>query len=552
MSTTLRTSSRRVFALMGFAAVTMAALFVPARADAATAAGTVVNPPAAYSAGATGDLTDLTVIPITPTGIGAIDLLIGQLVTALGLPATSVANLHLVHANADADSTGINGGPERSAARAANLDPLTATSIDLSSVLSEVSQTAPPDNASPNLASLLAIPASATGGLLSAGVSQASVLAHWSGDNACVSASQPLSDSVIETADAAVLPNAQGGVAFVGPGDGAVNVHSTTSLPTTTAFTGVDPRAVQADSTTQTAAVNLFNDALRIDVITPPAVTANATGIPGTATASFTQPVLAINGNQIISGQDLSNLITPLLTALNPVLLPLAPLLTLSVSVGDGTTSVSPDGTSASATAALLTLHLGLLGSPVVDLVVLPLTATATAPAGGLDCGPGNPVKLAKTASRGEIIPGESFNYTINFTNSATDCTLTNTSLTDVITGPAGSEITGSDPSATSTNGLTITWGPSVVGDIGPGQSKSFTVTVKSPTTATPGQTYSDTATGSGDCNGTHFSTPVTLDGIPQIVAGLLARTGGEALFPTLGIGALGLALLGFRRLRRA
>jgi uncharacterized repeat protein (TIGR01451 family) len=504
---------------------------------------------------AAGDLTDLTVVPLACNTDGTpLQQLFCSIMSTLGLPATSVANLHLVHSDAIADSTGIQGGAIRTSATAANLNPLTATSIDLSSLLSRVDQTAPPDNAAPATAQLLGITPAQSGNLLDLGVAEGSALAHWAGDDACVSASTPLSDATNDIAHAGVLPSSAGGIAFVGPGNGAVSVRGTTSLPTTTAFQGVDPRSVHAVSTTQVAGINLFNDALQIDVVTPPTVTADATGIPGTASASFTQPVLTINGQSVIDGQDLSSLLGPLFSGLNAALAPLNQALSLTVSIGDGTTSVSDDGTTATASAALLTLHLGLIGTPIVDLQVLPLTATAVAPAGGLDCGaPGNPIKVGKTASRETVTPGESFNYTITYTNTATDCTLTNTSLTDVITfdGPAGSEITGTEPTATSVDGLTVTWGPEVVGDIGPGQSKPFTVTIKTPANAQAGDSYDDTATATGTCNGTVFTLPFTLNDIPKIVTAVLARTGGDSTFAVVGFLALGVALFGMRRLRR-
>jgi uncharacterized repeat protein (TIGR01451 family) len=512
-----------------------------------------VHPPAPYSAAAAGDLTDLTVVPLVP-GEDPLGVVLNQIISALGLPATSVANLHLVHSGAIANSTGLQGGPLRSQARAANLDPLTALSVDLSSLLSQVDQSAPPDNAAPATKNLLEITPQASGGLLDVGVSEASALAHWAGDAACVSADEPLADATNDVAHAGVLPSPAGGIAFAGPGNGAVSVRSTLTLPTTTAFTGTDPRSVHAVATTQVASVNLFNNALTIDVVTPPTVTADATGIPGTASATVTQPVLTINGNPVINGQDLAGMLGPLFSTLNTALAPLNQVLSLTVSIADSSTSVSDDGTTATASADLLTLHLGLIGRPIVDLAVLPITATATAPAGGLDCGNAdNPIKLGKTASKAEITPGETFNYTITYSNTATDCTLTNTTLTDVITfsGPAGSEIVGTDPPATSVEGLTVTWGPGAVGDIAPGASKAFTITVKSPANAQQGDNYDDTATATGDCGPDHFTKPFTLNDIPTVVSGLLARTGGDAVLPTIGFAALGLALFGLRRLRR-
>ena len=553
VSPTLRQTRHRFATLCGVAAIVVTALFIPTRAEAARAPATVVHPPAPYSASATGDLTDLTVIPITG-GEDPLGQVITQIISSLGLPATSVANLHLVHSEANANSTGLQDGPLRSEARAANLDPLTALSVDLSSLLSQVLQVAPPDNAAPTTKQLLAITPQQSGNLLDVGVSEASALAHWAGDSACVSADEPLADATNDVAHAGVLPSPAGGIAFAGPGNGAVSVRSTLTLPTTTAFTGADPRAVHAESSTQVASVNLFNNALMIDVITPPTVTATATGIPGTATATATQPVLTINGNPVINGMDLASSLGPLFSTINTALAPLNQALSLTVSIADTSTSVSDDGTAASAHASLLTLHLGLIGTPIVDLEVLPIDATATAPAGGLDCGnPSNPIKVGKTASKNEVTPGETFNFTITFSNTATDCVLTNTSLTDVITfsGPAGSEIVGTDPPATSIDGLTVTWDKNAVGNIGPGESKPFTISIKTPANAQAGDNYDDTATATGDCGPNSYSLPFTLNDIPTIVSGVLARTGGDAFLPTIGFFALAAALLGFRRLRR-
>ena len=82
--------------------------------------------------------------------------------------------------------------------------------------------------------------------------------------------------------------------------------------------------------------------------------------------------------------------------------LPENPLLRVELSLGALSKTVAADGTSATGTASLLNLELGTIANvgplpfPSVDIAdvdIVPLSATAGAPTGGIQCGdgPGNP-----------------------------------------------------------------------------------------------------------------------------------------------------------------
>jgi hypothetical protein len=153
---------------------------------------------------------------------------------------------------------------------------------------------------------------------------------------------------------------------------------------------------------------------------------------------------------------------------------------------------------------------------------------------------------------------GDSFTQTITVTNTEPVCTLTAVKVTDLITGPAGSTVTSTDPAADSvagspeSGGIAVTWNN--IGDIGPGASKVLKVIVKTDLNAPNGSKFHDDATASGTCNGTPRVGSASLDKPvvtnQQVLADVLPRTGGDDTALLVAAAALIALAFGIRRLR--
>jgi uncharacterized repeat protein (TIGR01451 family) len=207
------------------------------------------------------------------------------------------------------------------------------------------------------------------------------------------------------------------------------------------------------------------------------------------------------------------------------ITLPDNPLLGLTLTVGAVDNVVeSADGTQASATASLLHVQVvlapGELDLTLADLSIAPMAVSASAPAGGIDCG--NPLReVHKDVSAATVQPGGQFEYTLVVPNRDDRCTLADVTVTDHVTGPAGSTIKATDPTGnvTSSDGGAvndITW---TVDAIAPNETLTFKVLVGVPTTATAGQDYSDVLTVSATCGATPYTETDTIEHIPKVVA---------------------------------
>ena len=128
---------------------------------------------------------------------------------------------------------------------------------------------------------------------------------------------------------------------------------------------------------------------------------------------------------------------------------------------------------------------LGALGAdldgPLLQLDLGPVGASVVAPAGGITCGePTNPLRETnKHASATEVAPGGTFEYNIAVPNRG-PCVVRDVTVTDVVTGPAGFEIIGTEPDGT-VNGGNISWD---LGDIEVNETVNLTVTVRVPDNA--------------------------------------------------------------------
>lgn len=429
---------------------------------------------------------------------------------ALDVPPTiDLANASVAPATAAVDSTGGLSGGAQSQAKATNLDVnLLNNAIPLDNLLVSASQTAPPDHASPTTNQLLSLPANP---LLDATVARATAQARAIPAGGCPAVGQPIATSSSELADASVINGALGSsgsalVALDNSQGATVNATGSVELHT---VPGQATDGVVSTATTQLTAVTLFRGTpqeLTINVVAPPTITAIATGRAGGASVSYSEPILQIvQGGKVIGTLDSKNL---------DFTLPLG-LGSLSLGTLTGVTQ-SADGTQAAGNAVLLNLAIGGPGTPLpslVNLSIAPLSASATVPTGGVACpGPGpstNPLaEVHKDLSAAVAYPSTPFQYVVAVPNRGT-CTLQNVVATDTVTGPAGSTISATSPTAT-VSGLQATW---TVGTLAPNQTDDLLLTVTPPASLTAGESYSNQVTVTGTCNGTPVSQTATISG---------------------------------------
>lgn len=149
-------------------------------------------------------------------------------------------------------------------------------------------------------------------------------------------------------------------------------------------------------------------------------------------------------------------------------------------------------------------LHVSVVeGSPLADAVgeqdVTVSHGEASADCDGV-VGPAEVIELAKESSDETVAPGQTFTYTITVENTDPTCTLENVEVVDAISGPAGSEITSTDPPDDDIDDLTVTW--SDVGPLEPGEQTTLTVDVSVPSDAADGEVYRENVSVTGECDG--------------------------------------------------
>lgn len=178
----------------------------------------------------------------------------------------------------------------------------------------------------------------------------------------------------------------------------------------------------------------------------------------------------------------------------------------------------------------------GVLGQLLGAQDVVVSHAEATMPANcagaaGALPGDGPLADISKTASSQTVTPGSTFTYTIVVPNSDPTCTLETVRVVDTITGPAGSTITSTDPTADSINGLTVTWND--IGPIAPGVSETLTIGVSVPTDAPDGSEYSENLAVTANCAGQPVNGGLDFVG-PTVAAGPAVTPPPPAPGPTL------------------
>lgn len=443
----------------------------------------------------------------------------------------------------------------------------------ISDVLVEAEQTAPPDHQEPTVDEGGSFPENP---LLTATIAHAEALARDIGPqgDACPGDGAPhvTSRGYSEVAEAEVLPGQLPDSAS------AVTVNETVSSETLTQLVSIDGQdglGVQSRSIADLTSLSLFGQ-VDVTVASPPTLTATAAGTSGSSSLTYNDPVVTINGQELVDeltitigpdGQaDLPSQLDPLEQALQPALDGLEQLfqqanVTALRIEKTGVLDQSVGATEVSGTASLLQVELLAADQgTLLSIDVAPMQAQATAPDGGVDCdGDGDDVVEVTKDGPTSVQPGETFDYTIEVGNTAPECTLEGVTVTDVITGPEGSEVTSTQPEATEVtgdfaadDGVTVTW--SDVGSIEPGGSETFTVSVSVPD-GSSGQAYTDDAEATATCAGDEVSGQDDMDG-PSVGGGGVAGEGdqrdGDGLgdvadtgLPRTGGGALAVLGLG-------
>ena len=442
---------------------------------------------------------------------------------ALEIPGTlKVVDLSVAPARADVASVGLDAprGPARSYSRGTNLDlDLLSGTLPLTGLVVESEQSAPPDNAEPTVNQLLNLEINPLAKVL---LARATAHSRWPGDTQCVAPGTPIAFGQSEVTDPQLLTGVGGpaGTALVALDNRQGSTVYTKSTVGLIDVAGSPNKGVMAEAHTQLTAVTLFKGTtseLTINVVAPPVVTAIATGQPGGSSVSYTEPILQVvqNGN-VIGELDAANI--------NQTIVVPNGILELKLGTLEATTT--PDGTTASGSANLLSVT--LLGSPLPVEVIAPLSiaagvVSAKVPAGGVVCNAGgggggggggntdNPLRdVHKDASSGDVRAGGTFNYTIAVPNRGT-CELTAVKVVDTLTGPEGTTIQSAVPPADSTEGLRLTWND--IGPIKPNETKTIVITVLVPSGVPAGTVYKNDAVVSALCDGKSYEQPASISG---------------------------------------
>lgn len=218
-------------------------------------------------------------------------------------------------------------------------------------------------------------------GLASLDVSTASALARWTGDGSCPAPGQPLTRSSVSTADVSTAAATPG----IAP---LLEVPGTVSTEQSVTLQGAGTRRVVSEASGSAADVKLLAGRLQVAVADAPTLTATASGEPGGAEVVWDAPVVRVTlGDQV---QELPADGSPV-----DFTTPENPLLNVELSIGQLTdVRKSADGTRASGHASVLHAKVELggagLGVTVLETGLFPLSASATAPAGGVRCGAGS------------------------------------------------------------------------------------------------------------------------------------------------------------------
>lgn len=272
----------------------------------AVAPSAAAGPAAPSGAGAPVALNDNG--PIFASASGSLITLGVHALSPAILPQTDVDLAHSeAQADSDADLDAAQDGGQRSAALAGT----TGDSDLLGSPLDLQTTTASAPESESNEDVLIALPPEAAQ-LLELEVIRTTAAANWVNDVECVAGDTPLSLADQALADLALLQPAEGQSVVeldTDDDDGAVDTEASTWLAPIDG-PGVDPRAVQARTTTTITSANILNgfdgpgSAIQVDAVQSPDYVVSASGLPGGASVTGPQPVV----NVTIAGEPLITL----------------------------------------------------------------------------------------------------------------------------------------------------------------------------------------------------------------------------------------------------
>ncbi|MCD4526415.1 binary toxin-like calcium binding domain-containing protein [Nocardioides sp. cx-173] len=283
-------------------------------------------------------------------------------VTALEVPAlgTAVADVAVGRAEGSLDAT-----HPRAEAAARNLDGALLSTIPLD-LLADSAQSAAPDNAAPDTDDVAdgEVP-----DLLDLGASTTSAHARFRADGSCLPGSTPVSRSSVSTADVSALEVPGVGRLLGLPGTASVS-QSTVLEPNGRPDDGRD---VVSSVTGSTVSLELAGGEL-VEVTSAPVLTARADGTVAGTRATYSTPVVEVAGEPLVPG--------------TPASVPAGAGVLLELSLAEPTVTTSADGLGVTARVSLLHVKVTLNGVvDVAEVDLFPMTAHATAPAGGVSCG---------------------------------------------------------------------------------------------------------------------------------------------------------------------
>ncbi|MCD4534836.1 hypothetical protein LRP67_12145 [Nocardioides sp. cx-169] len=283
-------------------------------------------------------------------------------VTALDVPAlgTAVADVAVGRVEGSLDAT-----HPRAEAAARNLDGalLAAVPLDL---LADSAQSAAPDHPAPDTDDVAdgEVP-----DLLDLGASTTSAHARFRADGSCLPGSTPVSRSSVSTTDVGALEVAGVGRLLGLPGTASVS-QSTVLEPNGRPDGGRD---VVSSVTGSTVALELAGGEL-VEVTSAPVLTARADGTAAGTRATYSTPVVEVAGEPLVPG--------------TPASVPAGAGVLLELSLAEPTVTTSANGLGVTARVSLLHVKVTLNGVvDVAEVDLFPMTAHATAPAGGVSCG---------------------------------------------------------------------------------------------------------------------------------------------------------------------
>ncbi|MBO0843123.1 MAG: hypothetical protein J2O46_08055, partial [Nocardioides sp.] len=260
----------------------------------------------------------------------------------LHLDAASVPGVGSLAETGVGPVSGSVGGSPKVDSSVSNLDA-DLLSTGNKGLLTQLEQTAPPDNAAPAGKDFLSTNLSP---LVSIGTSTATAQSRWNEAGSCLAPGTAISSAHIETAGLGLA-----GSSLLG-GD-LLHVDSVQS-DEKVSLTGPDSgRTVTSTATGSTASIALLGGAVKIDVAKNPTLTAKATGHASGASVGWTSPVLTVTA----AGKSYT------LDSANPsVNVGVPGVANVELSLGDLMNVVkSDDGTKASADARLLHLKVTAL-----------------------------------------------------------------------------------------------------------------------------------------------------------------------------------------------